>query len=102
MEKAIYNLLILIEDEIINPVFAALRTTRVFDTLTIIIKNIINAFFKLFHDNELEIINDADMIYSILAEILGIIFICIVLKIVIKLFDIAFKTINDNLKRRIK
>lgn len=102
MYQAFYNLLVLIENEIINPIFTALRNTRVFDSLILFIKNIINSFFRLFQNDNIEIVTYPDSLYSITAEIIGIVFIIIVLKVVFKLFNIAFTTINDNFKRRIK
>lgn len=97
MEQALINFFNFIKTELVTPIYNGLSQSSIFSDLFDFVSKLIQSIFKLWNnDNAIDVY--VDLINKVISQILGLLFIILIIKLFLSVVNVVFNTIKGGLK----
>lgn len=99
MEDALLNFFTFVKLNLVNPLVDAIDGSSIFESLLDFIQFFLKAFFRLWNDNNNALEGfDFTNFSNLIAEVLGLLFIVLIIKLAISIVNVFFSTIKGVLR----
>lgn len=95
MEQALISFLNFVRINLVEPIRSALSSSTIFQSISDFFLNFLRAFFKLWNnDNNFLSEQNYLYVYSLISEVLGLLFVILIFNITISMFNLIFNTVK--------